>query len=54
MKENDVYRKMYFHMAAAAENALRIIIAAQQECAEMLLAAEEGNENTGENLHKLD
>ena len=33
MKENDVYRKMYFHMAAAAE---------------------EENENTGENLHKLD
>ena len=55
MEKNDVYRKMYFRMAAAAEDALRIIIAAQRECEEMLLdAEEEDTENSGDNLRELD
>ena len=38
MDETNVdYQKMYFHLAGAVETALRILIAAQQECEDILL-----------------
>ena len=31
------YRKMYYHLAGAVETALRVLIAAQQDCESILL-----------------
>ncbi|MBQ2996703.1 MAG: hypothetical protein IJE22_05705 [Oscillibacter sp.] len=31
------YRKMYYRMAGAVEDAIRLLIAAQEECEEILL-----------------
>ena len=31
------YRKMYYHMSGAVESAIRILIAAQQKCEDILL-----------------
>lgn len=40
------YRKMYYHMAGAVESAIRILIAAQQECEDILLdSADEAEAN---------
>jgi len=36
-EKNVDYRKMYYHMAGAVESAIRLLIAAQQECEEILL-----------------
>lgn len=36
------YREMYVKMAAACEQALRLLIAAQQECEELYISASEG------------
>ena len=37
-KEDTVdYRKMYYHLAGAVETAIRILIAAQQQCEDILL-----------------
>ena len=46
--ENVDYRKMYYHLAGAVESAIRLLIAAQQECEDILLdSAEEADaENT--------
>ena len=45
MKKNDFeenvdYRAMYYRMAAAVEDAIRVLICAQQDCEEILLQAE--------------
>ena len=38
IKEQDLcYKEMYLHIAKATEDALRILIKAQQECEDMLL-----------------
>ena len=39
-EENVDYRAMYYRMAAAVENAIRLLIRAQQDCNEILLQAE--------------
>jgi len=39
--ESATYRKMYFHMAHETEKAVRILIAAQQECENILLEIKE-------------
>ena len=35
------YRKMYYHLSAAVEDAIRILIAAQQHCEDILLDADD-------------
>ena len=35
------YKSLYLHMAHASEEAIRILITAQQECEQMLLNSEE-------------
>ena len=40
------YRKMYYHLAGAVETAIRILIAAQQQCEDILL--EEDTQRTAE------
>ena len=37
------YRKMYYHLAGAVESAIRILIAAQQKCENILLDEENGH-----------
>ena len=34
------YRKMYYHLSAAVEDAIRTLIAAQQHCEDILLDAD--------------
>ncbi len=41
MDENVNYKEMYLKMARTAEEAIRILIAAQQACEEMYLRAED-------------
>ncbi len=43
--ENIDYRKMYYRLAGAVESAIRLLVAAQQECEEILLeeSAEEND-----------
>lgn len=36
-EENVDYRKMYYHLAGAVETAIRLLIAAQQRCEDILL-----------------
>lgn len=36
-EENVDYRKMYYHLAGAVERAIRFLIAAQQQCEDILL-----------------
>ncbi len=37
---NVAYRKIYYHLAGAVETALRILIAAQQNCENILLESD--------------
>ena len=47
MKDTNVdYRKMYYHLAGAVEKALRILIAAQEECEDILLEQDIVQEET--------
>ena len=43
--ENVDYRKMYYHLAGAVESAIRLLIAAQQECEEILLRESDTENN---------
>ena len=36
-KETVDYRRMYYHLAGAVETAIRVLIAAQQQCEDILL-----------------
>lgn len=40
LEENVDCRAMYYRMAAAVENAIRLLIRAQQDCKKILLQAE--------------
>lgn len=39
MDENETYKEMYLHLMRETEKAIRILIAAQQECEERYLNA---------------
>ena len=39
MDENETYKEMYLHLMRETEKAVRILIAAQQECEERCLNA---------------
>lgn len=39
MDENETYKEMYLHLMRETEKAIRILIAAQQECEERYLSA---------------
>ena len=40
MEENETYKEMYLHLMRETEKAIRILIAAQQECEERYLNAD--------------
>jgi len=40
--KNVDYRKMYYRLSAAVEDAIQALIAVQQECEEMYIDADEG------------
>ena len=50
MDENETYKEMYLHLMRETEKAIRILIAAQQECEERYLnaASEEAQPKTEE------
>ena len=39
MDENETYKEMYLHLMRETEKAIRILVAAQQECEERYLNA---------------
>lgn len=42
-EEHVDYRTMYYHLAGAVETAIRLLIAAQQQCEDILLKSDESD-----------
>ncbi len=44
MEENAAYKAMYLKMVRASEEAIRILVQAQQECEELYLSTEDSEQ----------